>query len=360
MNSGASLSYASVGMTPRPPRVVIVIDGGPWWTYLARRALYRASSIWGGAGFAIVPHHAGKVHPALLRACEIYDPDYVLAYRLTVADLEHFSPGWFQIRGEDGKLLEGEERQQMLDQALEQPIAVADDLTARDEIAAVCSQYQSGDPTEWHDFLEFLEEDDTSNFTPITDIPDLWTGSVLACPAEWGGLLGTAVASHAGVSAPPTRDRDEPEVSDNDRTELSSWLLGADWATPPHSVVWHPAAATGVDTRTTPTAHDRSLAHLVPLTSGPQHRRTGLLVIGDSADDFALARLWRLNFGDGYWLPSVLGTDQPTMLWTIGSAVDRLQRRLARRSGHLAITSSSLPAQDLEDVRNRMTSEGAT
>jgi hypothetical protein len=115
--------------------VVIVIDGGPWWTYLARRALYRASSIWGGAGFAIVPHHAGRVHPVLLRACQIYDPDHVLAYHLTVADLEHFTPGWFQIRGEDGKLLEGEERQQMLVQALEQQIAMAEDLTARDETA---------------------------------------------------------------------------------------------------------------------------------------------------------------------------------------------------------------------------------
>lgn len=302
MNSGASLSYASVSTTPRPPRVVIVIDGGPWWTYLARRALYRANRIWGGAGSAIVPHHAGKVHPALLRACQVYDPDYVLAYHPTYEDMEHFKPGWFQMPGDDGKPLEGEARQEMLDQVRDETIALTRDLKARDVIAAVCSTYQTSEHTEWHEAVEFLDADDSRHFTPAMDVPGAWAGSVMACPPGWGGLLGTAIASHAGIAAPPTHDRDEPEVSEDERAELTSWLLGADWATPPASVVWHPTAtaAVGVDTRKTLTAHERTLAHLMQLASGHQFRQTGLWVFGDSADDFALARLWQLNFGVGH------------------------------------------------------------
>src|SRR5690349_9794801 len=122
MNSGASLSYASVSTTLRPPRVVIVIDGGPCWTYLARRALYRASLSWGGAEFAVVPHHEGNVHPALLRACQVYDPDYVLTYQVTVADVAHFTPGALRLSCADGEVLEGQERQAMLDEIHDGPV----------------------------------------------------------------------------------------------------------------------------------------------------------------------------------------------------------------------------------------------
>ncbi|MGI5506352.1 hypothetical protein [Lentzea sp. CA-135723] len=337
--------------------MVIVIDGGAHWTYLARRALYRASCIWGGAGFAVVPHHGGKVHSALLRACRIYDPDYVLNYRVPVGDLEHFSPGSVRFTGPDGDLLEGEARQEMLDQVLEGLVDMPGDRAARAEIAAVCSPYQSAEPTERAEFLDVLEEDDTGNFTLASVVPDALAGSVLACPATWGGLLGTAIASHAGVAAPPERTCDEPEVSDDDRLHLGAWLLGADWASPPDSVVSHAGAATGVNTRATPTANDQTATFLQTLASGPQYKRTGLLVCGDSADDFALARLWALNFGDGYWMPSALGIGQSTMSWTISAAVDDLQHRLSRRSGQLAIASTSLPTIDVQNLRDRMASD---
>ncbi|MBE3200234.1 hypothetical protein IHE48_04315 [Frankia sp. CH37] len=69
-----------------------MIDGGEHWGYWARRALYRASRIWGGGGFVVVPHRDGKVSPILLAACQAYDPDFVVTYSPTVEDCEHFTP----------------------------------------------------------------------------------------------------------------------------------------------------------------------------------------------------------------------------------------------------------------------------
>jgi hypothetical protein len=99
MISNEPLPYTSVSVTLRPPRVVIVIDGGEHWSYWARRALHRAGRAWGGAGFAVVPHRDGHVDRVLLRACQAYDPDFVVTYNPTFEDVEHFCPGWFQFKG---------------------------------------------------------------------------------------------------------------------------------------------------------------------------------------------------------------------------------------------------------------------
>ena len=82
--------------------------------------------------------------------------------------------------------------------------------------------------------------------------------------------------------------------------------------------------------------------------------RTTLLVVGDTAEDFALARLWQLTFGTGYWLPPALGVDEDTMPWPIGYGAARMARDLARHSNCLAITSMSRSQDDLKVTRDRL------
>jgi hypothetical protein len=200
------LSYASVSTTPRPPRVVIVIDGGPHWSYWARRALHRACRIWGGAGFAVVPHHDGEVHPTLPRACRAYDPDYVVNYHPTVGDVEHFAPGVIRVVGAGGEPLVGAERERLLKPVLEDPVSNEAGEAARAQIASVCSTYQSSEYAGWHEALNVLHDrDDPAHFTPVLEVPGTWPGPVLACPDDWGGVLGAAIASHAGVVTAPRR-----------------------------------------------------------------------------------------------------------------------------------------------------------
>lgn len=357
--SGVSLSFASVSVTLRSPRVVVVIDGGAHWSYWVRRALYRAGRIWGGAGFAVVPHRNGKVDPVLLRACQAYDPDYVVTYHPTVGDLEHFNPGWFQIHSEDGALITGEERLRMLELARTRTVPLDTDLAARDQIAAVCSTYQTSEHVGWHEAVQFLDEDDGQrHFPSVLDMPSTWKGSVLACPADWGGILGAAVASHAGVAAPPSPSAGEPELTEQVRNEVASWLLGLPKATPPNELVWHPTTAVGIDTRNATTANDRTMTHLVPITTGHPFGQTGLLVVGDTAEDFALTRLWRLTFGEAYWLPSVLDIGQDFTPWQIHMAIGGIIREMVRHGRTPAITSVSLPESEVEQVHDRLRSAG--
>lgn len=122
VSSNEALSYALVSTTPRSPRVIIVIDGGEHWSYWVRRALYRAHQVWGGGGFAVVPHRSGRVNPVLLRGCEAYDPDFVVTYSPTVEDVEHFNPGCIRMTGEDGEPLTGADRQRMLEMVHNQDV----------------------------------------------------------------------------------------------------------------------------------------------------------------------------------------------------------------------------------------------
>jgi hypothetical protein len=355
VTSGVSLSYAAVSVTPRPPRVVVVIDGGEQWSYWARRALHRAGQIWGGAGFAVVPHRNGEVHPLLLRACQAYDPHYVVTYHPTVGDLEHFNPGWFRIAGDDGVLITGDERDRFLEQARSESVPVDTDVAARAQIAAVCSTYRSSEHVGRHEAMAFLGEDDGRHFPSVMDMPSTWKGSVLACPSHWGGVLGAAVASHAGVAAPPSHDAGEPELTEKDRNEVAAWLLGNRGATPPNELLWHPNdIAVGIDTQDATTANDRTMTHLIQISAGHAYQQTGLLVLGDTAEDFALARLWRLTFGVAHWLPSSLGPGQDSVPWPVGWGVTRIARELGRHGGILAITSLSLSDIDLEVSRDRL------
>jgi hypothetical protein len=226
VTSNETLSYALVSMTLRPPRVIIVIDGGEHWSYWARRAIYRADKAWGGGGFAVVPHRSGRVNPVLLRGCEAYDPDFVVTYSPTVEDVEHFNPGCIQANGEGGEPLTGADRQRMLEMVLSHDVPSDVDETAREQIVAACSSYRSRlTGTQWHEDVTQLDEEPRGHFANVLDIRSTWQGSVLACPAGWGGALGAAVAAYAGVAQPPSRDAGEPQL--DEKVALSHPGFGA-------------------------------------------------------------------------------------------------------------------------------------
>ncbi len=306
MTSPAPLSYTSVSLTLRPSRVVIVFDRGEHWSYWARRALYRASRIWGGGDFVVVPHEDGQVDPTLLRGCQAYDPDFVVTYNPTVEDIEHFGPGSISINGRDGAPLEGDERARFFDQIRAEEVRPQADAAAREEIASVCSVYRMQSNEE----ITSIGEEGSGHFTDIGDVPDMWSGSVLACPARWGGLAGAAAALHLGVAQPPDRDVVEPDLDPSTRHRLIGRLLDLNRAAPPDALIWHPGAALSVDPKTLITARERTTAHLATISGGGSGDGTGLLVLGDTAKDFALACLWQRTFGAASWLPSVFGIDE--------------------------------------------------
>lgn len=347
-------SYETVSVTLRPPRVVVVIDGDTHWSYWVRRVLHQACRVWGGASLAVVPHREGSVNPVLLRACQIFDPDYVVTYSPTVGDIEHFYPNSFQLTGADGAPLTGEEHRRAFEQVKNDDATLKSDNAAREQIAAVCSTYQSGEFGPPHEHVTLLNEEDRSHFPPVLDMPETWTGSILACPPHWGGILGVFVADHAGVAAPPERDSGEPAIAEETLDALACWVLGDAKAQLPPELIWHPTIAVGIDTSDALTANDRTMTHLEQIATGHQYRKTGLLVLGDTPEDFALARLWRLTFGTGHWLPSKLITDKRPGSWRIGLQAAEIARKLEQRGGTLAVTSMSLSESNLIASRDRL------
>ncbi|WP_410644958.1 hypothetical protein [Amycolatopsis sp. lyj-346] len=342
-----SLSYASVSTTLRPPRVVIVVDGGEQWSYWVRRAMFRADKVWGGAGFAVVPQRDGKVDPVLLRGCEAYDPDFVVTYHPTIAD-EHFQPGFIEVPADV-------EREQFLSMVVDDDVPSDADDRARRQIVAACSTYRSLRAGEWRENVEYLGEGPDAHFVDVLGMANTLQGSLIACPAQWGGTLGAAIAGVAGVAESPARDAVTPDLADEDRGKLGAWLLGARNLAS-EELVWHPGAAVGVDASETPTAHDRSKTGLVEISTGFDINRTGLLVVGDSVEDFALARLWRTTFGNGFWLPSDLLGEAVITTWWIAQQVSRIARNLAQYSNRLAITSMSRSMEDVAAVGDQLMS----
>jgi hypothetical protein len=213
----------------------------------------------------VIPHHNGQVEPVLLRGCEAYDPDFVVTYSATFEDVEHFNPGCIQMNGEDGEPLTGADRQQQLKMVYNQDVPSGLDEAARNQIVAACSSYRCKPMgTKWHEDVMSLDEEPGGHFANVLDMPNSLQGSVLACPAGWGGALGAAVAAYAGVAQSPSRDAGEPQLDDSVRKQLASWLLVLPGSSAPDELICPPQVAvwwTSSAGRPQPKSSPSSYAH---------------------------------------------------------------------------------------------------
>ncbi|MGV9616815.1 hypothetical protein [Nocardia xishanensis] len=328
-----------------------MFDGGQYWSYWARRALHLASKAWGGAGYALVPHHDGRVDPAVLRACRTYDPDYVVAYPRNLIDFEYFMPGRLAVAGADGQPLSGRARADALAQdILLGDTVVAADRKARDQVAAVCSPYRLVTAATAREVISQIGTP-TEAFPDIHAMPGLHVNNCAQCPPNWGGLLGVAVASHAGLVDPPNPAALEPAVSDPTLGRLTDWLLKPS-ALPPDVLVRLPVY--GAALSDVGRAWDYTRTGLVDVSVSHDLTRSILAVVGDSPDDFALARLWQLTYGQGYWLPSPLGPLRQPLPSPLVDGLKRIVDNCRNNQSTLTVTSASLSSADLDVVLHRL------
>jgi hypothetical protein len=301
--TGAGPSYAAVRLGLRAPRVVVVFDGAADWHYWARLALYAASQVWGGYGFILIPHQRGVVSEELLNIARAYDPDYVTVLHRTIQDWETISPGSVPLRL-NGKILEGTRRTEVLEQVGDSPVRDTDGDHARLAVREVCSSYRRRleSSEDWFEDCSRLYTDRQSRpLTSISDIRGSTSDACLASPPDWGGVLGAAVAAKCGVLERPLAATDAP-IDEKTRRQAVLWLLGARLPFPPNQLIWYPAAATSVDSSNLGTAFDKTTYGLVQVRSGFDPNRLAL-VVGDAADDFAVALAWDRMFGAGLWIP---------------------------------------------------------
>lgn len=351
--SSPTTDYASVSMGLRPSRVVVVFDGVHDWSYWARKALYLAELRWGGSGFAVVPHRGGEVDPVLLAACRAYDPDHVVTMSATIGEVENIQPGWFQVQGDDGTIVGEPDRQRLLESARDTDAGpLGTDREARDQVAAACSIYRRRDDDGgWHDLKSMLDAPQHGDIPEIASIPGAPGGVMLSSPSTWGGVLGVATASRAGVLELPSPQASEVTLGDDDLSAVVDWLLDGRGHDLPRELLHSPTVVGGVLTEQTMRSCERAEVGLAPIVDAGT-RVARLLVVGDTPEDFALARLWRLTFGQGYWLPSVLGLNHEAMPRSLRPAASRIAHEAQQAGGSLLMTSLSRSAEQLVSDRD--------
>lgn len=336
------IAFASLRRTLRPARVAIVFNGEcDTWPYHARRGLHLANQVWGGAGFVLVSHHDGIVNPELLKAVRAYDPDFVVTIPQTLEAAVHFD----QVHSDEAH------RRAEYHQA---PAYFHADRVARDTVASACTEYKR------HSINQPSDQPAVPYFNgPSRDFPDereiqqASRGPVVACPPQWGGLIGAAVAAHAGIVEAPNPAAIEPVLEDRELALVAAWLLGKGLPGLPVDMVYSGSVGLSINPHETELAHTRTMPGLGSITFGDPHPLPALIVLGDTADDFALALLWSRTYGNGLWLPSTFGTHRPDIPSGIKTGLATLTNRLQDNARILRYTSLSLPFSEVRAVHDR-------
>lgn len=348
----AQQAFAAARLAPRPPRVAVVVPGGDHWDYWVRLAMFDASTRWGGAGYVLVPHLDGAVNGHLLEVLVTYDPDFVVELQPTLRQLEAAFPGDVPVRASEGRVLEGMERLKAIESVMDDPVSLRGSDIARDNVARVCTPHRQtiGDdqPSEHVEVLPVRGQDDNVPTCPQPLDPN---GGLVTCPPDWSGSLAAATAAHVGAAAEPQPGAESAlDVAEQRRLATMLLTAGVDRpdSEPPDVLV----QASEPDTQSAPeSALERTMMGLTRVTRGFQRDRSRLLVIGDTADDFALAMIWDRLYGTSVWFPSEL---QPTGHGPLSSAariaLSRQARSATRWDGSVHVASCSLGNETLGEM----------
>lgn len=286
-SAGGRLEYAAASVLLRAPRAAVVIPRHDRWPALVAHVLGKTAGIWGGAGFALVPHNDGDVAPHWLRLMAGYDPDHVVAATMPVPDLMAFYP-------EAPVLVAGApisaERARELGIDRETPLSNRDDQ-ALWTIAAACTPFRrtrefgADNPRTRYEKARLPvrgEHDlvivhDPGPVSPLLDFESgdtrlaaAWLASLLS-PGAPGVVEAGDASSALGVEGHAALVRAAAE---------SPGALA--WAKAPG---WHP-----------------SLRGLTMLLAWPI-RDTYWVVVGDTLDDFALGHTLSRSTHGAVWLP---------------------------------------------------------
>ncbi|MCL8026463.1 hypothetical protein [Nocardioides bruguierae] len=395
--------YADAYYSLRAPRVAIVFPADtPHWDFFARKALWRANRLWGGAGFVLVPHQAGVVSETLLRAVASYDPDYVVGHQVSWVELLTAYPkARDMFVDQHGQKITLE----TFDANDSAELAPADDpLTAeaRRRVAVACQVYRrrhepeplTPDPKTlvrwdraWSQPDESHTHLDDSGHLTATSVFRVDDGMCLATPSDLAGPWGAWTAALIGAVAEPdlpvleTADalgltnvdaegamEDSPaaglEVSTGsatsslkDAAEITAWFYSyldrgsrvVDPQPPARFAHHHDGLTLAVDASTLPAAWDRTTQALVPVGDASARRRI-TVVVGDTADDFALALIYQRLYANTFWIHSAWSPTADGMVGRKARTRLSLLGYRVRQLGHAVVTSASEGAQALDEV----------
>ncbi|WP_157974912.1 hypothetical protein [Glycomyces dulcitolivorans] len=300
----------------------------------------------------VIPHHNGEVRPELLAMIRVYDPDYVVALTKTVADIEQVNPRALKLPVEEA------ERQRQLGIIGDHAVPDAAGQAAREAVVNICSPHRRREEDgEWDEDVHFITaSSEWQRFTPVEDATNrpFEDQTYATVPEHWSGALGVALAARCGAARRPVLGA-EPDIEDSEARKLWNWLLwndyqNADGIAPivPEMGTWdYPKIAFSGGTEFPP-VFSRTQNGLIQVRSSPRPRKTADLVLGDTADDFALAHITERLYGRSVWVPRALWDQEAARagLYHLHALVSTLERE--RRT--LSISSLSESDDVLESM----------
>lgn len=295
----------------RAPRIAVVVDASTdAWMYSARLALAQCTRAWGGAGFVVVPHRAGELSAGIVRAVSAYDPDYVAVSAQTIGQREVVAPGALEIQGADGVLLRGEERAAAISRVSDQVPHDEAGTAACELLIRACTthRFQLSESGAWDDAIATLTDAGPKGIglTATDLLPGYVERPCRGASRDWGGALGLLAATMLGsLESPLAGSTDQP--TGDIGVALSSWLQGLASYAPPEAIglAHNPAGADlGFDVGQLPPAWHNSTWGLIPVSHRSTRLTPAYVVLGDSADDFALWMILDRLYGSAVWLHS--------------------------------------------------------
>jgi hypothetical protein len=287
----------------RPPRAVVVFDGGDHWLSNAALAMYSCGRIWGGSGFLLIPHHDGKVSRSLRRLARAYDPDYVVTLPMSVGQFEAINPGVLSL-SVNGKPVEGADREAAIESVKDRPINDRASRDARAIVARDCTphrQWLPGRDGAEDTYLEQTHQLTASDYGgPFTSIEQFGAQQVsdVGVPSDLTGPWTLAAALHVGFAEVlPLPFSEANPVEETAITRLIEEALR------PPSWQGFGGSLLEPDEPWWGSAWQPSETGLVKVGSWEGDQQPFLVVLGDTADDFALAQGWHVLFGKARWIP---------------------------------------------------------
>ncbi|WP_123391587.1 hypothetical protein [Nocardioides aurantiacus] len=330
---------------------MVVFKGDGDWLSHAAQAIYECGRVWGGSGFILIPHHNGSVLPALVRLAAAFDPDYVLNAQTTIGQHEAIYPGDLRVNRDNGEMMVGEQRTNALRHSFETRIPDPAARAARDLIANACTPHrymipQPDGSEEAHEQLHVLSlsDDRFGGHQPLSRAPVAMGGETrlaAGVPGDIQGLWGLAAAVHFGLCEPPALPfADASPVS----FEVAKSVMRRALPSRRRSVTFSSEGAAWNS------AWAMSESGTVRVQPWQASRKHNLVVVGRSADDFALAQGWHVQFGNSYWIPEqppIAKKVADQLLWGLGQ--DMLSET-EYRDRKAVLTSATLDEKQLQAI----------
>jgi hypothetical protein len=361
----APVEYRTIGASLRPPRFVVGYRPGQDWIYSARRVVASISRVWGGNGAIIAPVGESAVtNKVLVLFMRAYDPDHIAGHVQILADLAHDSPERY---GRNAQKLAGQEdiSDDVWQELSAAPIEGQDWTGLAEQVDSFCSPFKGFGPGirqfRPNDIL-WLDRSGQMNrhLTTISDKPGERTLTLDLSQVDPAislmvetriGSVDLVGREGRNVVELPVMDEDLPglvRLAIAGTVRPHTWDLQARYA----------AAVDEINTSDPDLTVDRFLTEspfarcgqstIKARTSFPQP--PVVCVIGETADDHALALLCDRLFHHAAWVPTHLLAENERLRTAVRTALYELGHVTGAPGRPTLVTSISEPSTVVDSL----------